>query len=737
MERRLPRSKNLSSFQLKVKARKINKIGTLRDIFFSPVAYIGYPISSHLSSPKQPPLEPDDVITPSTDLHSLPPRVASEYKDKKRVVFRGWPRDPNGKPLCFSESDIRGKETPNGLSWGATLYDFYHVQAIPQIENFISITSGSRIAAAVRAVGETDVAADELAWADQEADPCEVPVADPGELIQSFEFRMFTGIFDEFSAVDEVRTRTTEKDDSNSTKHPENDGNSKAEVNKDDAPWNGVASVLMSDRPLSSPFHPSHYPPPWPLIPFSCPKTLLQKRIPLHLLPERLYVHDPYDLLSVSESTLHYRQPETTTPWMEKPPKVHQYKLKLISSARSTVRKTRKEAEEEERKKARVLHVYRFMPTEEERARGEPMYEVPLPTKPPALTRVEEAHLYLSPAGELGAGHHSVVYKAEFELPRDLFLEPQICIPCVFEELQKEIRKLKKSGKWKTLLHAAGCERPLESEAEGLPDENYEIPVPPDPNEEFDAEQITVIQRAPCDSQSSSPPPETTPYVFRVYCPDIQWQDPKAPCEHVAHWNRFPCPRTAMFQVAAKLSVQHDAHLEREARNYQSFPDHFFQHWNGYNLIRPLHGPVPVHALVPQFYGYYIPDIPASTASSDENESDKPYLSPILLLENCGIQVDPSELSKDDREECVSLLLRFNKAGWLHDSIAARNVLVQKGPPTMWPLERAITDQLSFRLIDFGRSRLVEDPKGVEFNVAADEAMELFKMMFGLFDERV
>ncbi|KIM53991.1 hypothetical protein SCLCIDRAFT_1222418 [Scleroderma citrinum Foug A] len=685
--------------------------------------------------PQDPFVHADLNITPFTDLHRLPPCIASKYKNKRRAVFCGWPRDPNGKPLGLPGSNIHGKETPNGfLSWGATLYDFYYVRAIPHVENLLDMTSGSRIAAAVRVLGETDVAADELAWADQEADPYEVPVADPGELIQSSELRMSIGIYNKFSAVDEVRTRTTAKDDSNSTKHPPNDGNSRAEVNRNDAPWNGIASVLMLDRPLSSPFHPSHYPQPWPFIPFSCPKTLLQKRIPLHLLPETLYVHDPYDLLSVSESTLDYPQPEATTPWLEKPPKVHQYKLKLISSARNTVKKARKEAKEEARKEARVLHVYRFMPTEEERTRGEPAYEVPLPTKPPALRRVEEAHLYLSPAGELGTGHHSVVYNAEFELPRDLFLEPQICSTCVFEELQKETRKLKKSGKWKTMLQAAGCERPPESEAEGSPDENYEIPVPPDPNEEFDAEQITVIQRTPCNSKGSPPPPEVTPYVFRVHCPDIQWQNPKAPCTHVTHRIR-PHPRTAMFQVVAKLSVQHDAHLEREARNYQSFPDHFFQHWNGYNLVRPLHGPVPVHALVPQFYGYYIPkDIPVPTASSDEDESDRPYLSPILLLENCGVPVVPSKLSKDDREECVSLLLRFNNADWLHDSVAERNFLVQRGPPTMWPLERTITDQLSFRLIDFGRSRLVEDPEDFEFLMAKDKAMKLFKMMFGLFE---
>ncbi|KIM53988.1 hypothetical protein SCLCIDRAFT_1222410 [Scleroderma citrinum Foug A] len=681
------------------------------------------------NSSKQLPVDPlahlelDHDITSSTDLHRLPPRLASEYKDKERAVFRGWPRDPNGKPLSLRESHIRGKETPNRiLSWGATLYDFYQVRVIPQVAGFITMTSGSRIAAAVRAVGETDVAADELAWADQEADPCEVPVADPGELIRCSEFRKSSGFLDIFS-VDEVSTVSTTEDDDNSTEQTPSDGNS-AEVSEDDTPQR-VASVLMSDRPLSSPFHPSHYPPPWPFIPFTTPQTLLQKRIPLHLLPETLYVHDPYDLLSVPDSIRQY-SPLKTTSWLDKPPKVRQYKLSLIPGARGTAQKARKEAEE--RKNARILQVYRFMPTEEERARGEPAYEVPLPTRPPALTRVEEAHLYLSPAEEVGVGNHSVVYKAEFELPRDLFLEPQICLTCVLEELQKEIRKLKKSGKWKTMLHAAGCESPQESEVEGSPDENYEIPVPPDPNEEFDAEQIIVIQPTPLDSKSSSSPPEITPYVFRVYCPDIRWQNPKAPCIHVNHG---PHPRTAMFQVAAKLSFRHDTHLKREARNYQSFPDHFFQHWNGYNLIRPLHGPVPVHALVPQFYGYYIPhDIPASTASN--GESGKPYLSPILLLEQCGVPVVPSKLSKDDREECVSLLLRFNDAGWLHESVAERNFLMQEGLPTMWPLERQFTDQLSFRLIDFGRSRLAENR--IEFHTALDEAMKMFKISYGSFE---
>ncbi|KAL4061993.1 hypothetical protein J3A83DRAFT_4066727, partial [Scleroderma citrinum] len=156
---------------------------------------------------------------------------------KKHAIFREWPRDPNGKNLAAG-SKFRGKETPNGLlSWGATLYDFYCIRPILQEDCLIAIMSGSHIAATVRAAGETELAANQLAWADREADPCEVPVVDPGRLIE----------------------------------------------------------------PLSSPFHPSHYPEPWPFFPFSNPKlsTLLQKRIPPHVLPETLYVHDPYDLLSV------------------------------------------------------------------------------------------------------------------------------------------------------------------------------------------------------------------------------------------------------------------------------------------------------------------------------------------------------------------------------------------------------------------------------------------------------
>ncbi|KAI6028018.1 hypothetical protein BKA83DRAFT_4049123, partial [Pisolithus microcarpus] len=229
------------------------------------------------------------------------------------------------------------------------------------------------------------------------------------------------------------------------------------------------------------------------------------------------------------------------------------------------------------------------------------------------------AHLYLSPTGMLGEGNHSMVYKAEWELPRDLFVEPWMYHTCVHEQLMIQVHLLKRSRRWHEMMQQAGCKvSPATEKPGGI---EYEMPVPPDTNEEFDMERI-ILLKPPSDSEHAP-----------SYCA------------------KYAVPRTSVFQVAAKLSIQHDAHLAREARNYQAFPDHFFQPWSGYNLIRQIHNPVPLHALVPQFYGYYVP--------VEEEASEKrppPYLSPILL-EHCGQPVDLSRLSEDDREECASLRL--------------------------------------------------------------------------------
>ena len=59
---------------------------------------------------------------------------------------------------------------------------------------------------------------------------------------------------------------------------------------------------------------------------------------------------------------------------------------------------------------------------------------------------------------------------------------------------------------------------------------------------------------------------------------------------------------------------------------------------------------MPVGAVVPQFYGYYEPDEYKRGAKREE------FMSPILLLEHCGEQINLSELEKDDK--CVLRLPR-------------------------------------------------------------------------------
>lgn len=51
------------------------------------------------------------------------------------------------------------------------------------------------------------------------------------------------------------------------------------------------------------------------------------------------------------------------------------------------------------------------------------------------------------------------------------------------------------------------------------------------------------------------------------------------------------------------------------------------------------------------------------------------------------------------RNEVVSLMHRFHQAGWVHQSVYERNILVQPGPLNV-PYAR----RRNFRLIDFGRS---------------------------------
>ena len=139
----------------------------------------------------------------------------------------------------------------------------------------------------------------------------------------------------------------------------------------------------------------------------------------------------------------------------------------------------------------------------------------------------------------------------------------------------------------------------------------------------------------------------------------ISWQhlECRLHCPHIQElmWDE-KVPPTVKLNVTAKLSMLHDAHLACKANNYQFFPVHLSERWSGYNIIQLLHDLVPVRAVLPQFYGHYVPE--------KNSNGHSPYLSPILLLENCGIPINPKALNKDDKSECASLFYRFHEAGW-------------------------------------------------------------------------
>jgi hypothetical protein len=95
------------------------------------------------------------------------------------------------------------------------------------------------------------------------------------------------------------------------------------------------------------------------------------------------------------------------------------------------------------------------------------------------------------------------------------------------------------------------------------------------------------------------------------------------------------------FQATAKLSKQGDDHLPIESTNYECFPGHWYERWTGLNFMKPLHDPMPCGPLVPQYYGYYVPE--------GGKARGRAYQSPIMIIEDCGKQVVLDQMSEPEK----------------------------------------------------------------------------------------
>ncbi|KAJ7704152.1 hypothetical protein B0H16DRAFT_1346916 [Mycena metata] len=238
-------------------------------------------------------------------------------------------------------------------------------------------------------------------------------------------------------------------------------------------------------------------------------------------------------------------------------------------------------------------------------------------------------------------------------------------------------------------------------------------------------------------STASPPPPTPTPAVdsppvvpkpttnLRIAHLNMS----SAPCLGVGNHSsvhraalRLPIPLSARsptgeVTVAAKTGFSNEEArrlLHNEGKMYDAFPKHLQEDWCGLNLVAPITHPVPVGAVVPKFYGYYVPvreDVEREKqeavraekkAQNDPGHKAWERLSPILLLQECGSPITPGNFSADERSECYSLALRLHHAEFTQNSFYTRNILKQAGPLTAAPSKRSMSTP-SFRIIDFGR----------------------------------
>ncbi|KAJ7771673.1 hypothetical protein B0H16DRAFT_1514274 [Mycena metata] len=578
---------------------------------------------------------------PPFNPHRPPEWLIKEHSKngETRFIFRVWPRDPKGATAVM-EAEMPGKQAPGGIPyWGATLYDFYSYRPIPEVNNYIMTSTGSRLAAKMRELGELEAAAPEIMWADMEEDPrqleharaTEVPVPEPP--------------LDEHCDIAEIK--------------------------------------------------PENYPGPWPIVPFSFMKRgqpKLETILPYTLLPKKLIVHDPWKLLAMKG----YSSDDEDE---EEKPSPDAYSLLKSERQHEVYRKRVDDSD------------FLIFPDEIDQENG----EKPLPTlriKVPPYPHKDvtpAAHLYISPGSKAGTGHHSEVFHAEWELPRALLVPDVLCQQCA------------ESGELERIVADAVGDKPY-----GYVDEKVEVR----PQGVVDVSKRTLVGHEHDESITREfrivePRKVERTRVYQGPIVDIhtkvKWQTPGrgANCAHIQTGFQFggpdererTRPPTAAVRVCAKLSREHDAHLAREAKVYQAFPTHLSEHWSGYNLVRPSREPVPVGAVVPQFYGYYTP------AAREPNAT---YLSPVMLLENCGTPLDLTGLSADQKKECWSLVYRLHHADWVHESVAERNIMMQTGP-WMRGYELGTAENISFRVIDFGRSLYCGQPaKEGEEDVYAD-----------------
>lgn len=264
---------------------------------------------------------------------------------------------------------------------------------------------------------------------------------------------------------------------------------------------------------------------------------------------------------------------------------------------------------------------------------------------PPALPCPRSAHLYLS------ANYHiqrlySRIFYADMDLPRDSLIPEVFCKQCAIQDVLEKIEKEDgpngetKAEEWKEKSGLLKQVWKVKSKAVDL-----DVFYIQDSDRLTDT--ITVGEQGEWVVEYEGP--------LRRIRTDVGYQNPirgRPYCKHVKQHDFGSSalhPSIARVRIVAKNERRNCGYISREAKAYMNLPDHFFEHWSGYNVIPPLRDPVPIGPLVPQFYGIYDPVC----------APDEPKLSSIMLLEDCGELYDPW---RTDDMYVATLLFKFSKA---------------------------------------------------------------------------
>lgn len=131
----------------------------------------------HAIASKNSPAIPDSVEESASEPKIITSIVKTSPEIFETVVLRGpphsvfrcWPYITNPCETFAVDRTFRGKRTPNGAAWGASAFDFYNLQLIPNVR---IVTSGSKLLEwAEKNEQEMVRAKDEIEWARREEDP--------------------------------------------------------------------------------------------------------------------------------------------------------------------------------------------------------------------------------------------------------------------------------------------------------------------------------------------------------------------------------------------------------------------------------------------------------------------------------------------------------------------------------------------------------------------------------------